>query len=712
MQWKLSDDRISAYLSFLGYNSLYPPQQLAIDNGLLDDSSMVITTPTASGKTLIAALAAIKALEKNKKIVYLTPLRALAYEKYLDFASIDRSGIFTKKIRVRISTGDFNTSNTDLSSSDIIIMTNEKIDSILRQNAPWLANVGLFISDEIHLIGDQDRGPVLEMVLTKIKKYYPSTQILGLSATITNAAEIATWLKSKLVESSWRPTKLIEGVYSDGTIYYNNDSQFNISESGKDTASMTIDLIMDSLKNRGQNLVFVETRKRAVSLAKKVSDFVFKTLSPNEKNNALKVSKQILEEGDDTDLTKNLSKLISCGIGFHHAGLSLTSRGVVEEAFKNGIIKSLFATPTLAAGVNLPARRVIITNVTRYDFVYGASVPISILEYKQLCGRAGRPKYDTYGESIIISDSRTSYEELYDHYILGIPEPLSSNLGNITSIKIHLLGVIASFHGINLDDIYDLFSKTFYSFQDKNNSSLFDRIDSSLDYFIDENLIQLKNNTYQVTAFGKLVSNLYLNPETAVSFRNIINDIKPKSVNTTNVFGFLHVITTCPDFYPKFSFRKQDLEEFSFLFYNNYDEFFTDVDIMDCSRSLWTLYEWINESTEKRINERVGVEPGDIHRIVEVSQWLIVCLFEISKLLNRNDLLPIIFSLENRIKHGVKGDLVPLVQIKDIGRARARSLYNAGIHVPNDLLSISESELASIPKIGLKLAKKLKKRYV
>ncbi|HYP43215.1 MAG TPA: DEAD/DEAH box helicase, partial [Candidatus Nitrosocosmicus sp.] len=503
---KLSDEKISSYLSFLGYNSLYPPQQLAIDNGLLNDSNMVITTPTASGKTLIAILAAIKALEKNKKIVYLTPLRALAYEKYLEFASIDKSGIFSKKIRVKISTGDFNTSNTDLSSSDIIIMTNEKIDSILRHNASWLANVGLFISDEIHLISDQDRGPVLEMVLTKIKKYYSSSQLLSLSATITNADEIAQWLKSKLVESSWRPTKLIEGVYSDGMIYYNNNSKTNITESGKDSTSMTIDLIMDSLNSKGQNLVFVETRKRAVSLAKKVSDIVFKILSPEEKKNALKVSKQILEEGDDTDLTKNLSNLISFGIGFHHAGLSLSSRGIVEEAFKNGIIKSLFATPTLAAGVNLPARRVIITSVTRYDFVYGMSVPISVLEYKQLCGRAGRPKYDTYGESIIISDPRTSYEELYDHYILGIPEPLTSKLGDITSIKIHLLGVIASFNGISLDDIYDLFSKTFYSFQDRNNVSLFDKIDSSLDYFIDEELIQLKNNAYQVTAFGKLIS--------------------------------------------------------------------------------------------------------------------------------------------------------------------------------------------------------------
>ena len=366
--------------------------------------------------------------------------------------------------------------------------------------------------------------------------------------------------------------------------------------------------------------------------------------------------------------------MISSGVGFHHAGLSLPSREIVEKAFKNGTIKALFATPTLAAGVNLPARRVIITNISRYDFRYGATLPISVLEYKQLCGRAGRPQYDTYGESIIISDSRTSHEDIYDHYILGTPEPLNSNLENNTSIKIHLLGVISSFHGINIDDIYDLFSKTFYSFQNKNSSSIYNKIDTSLDYFLDEGLVKFENKKYFVTSFGKLVSILYLNPETAVAFKKIIKSIKPNSFKTNNIFGFLHIITTSPDFYPKFSFRKQDIEEFSILFYNNYDEFFFDVEVMDCSRSLWTLYEWINESTEKRIHEKMAIEPGDIHRIVEVSNWLISSIFEIAKLLGRTDLLSTIFSLQNRIKHGIKAELVPLVQIKDIGRAESTFL--------------------------------------
>ncbi len=712
MQMNLDDDKISSFLSFMGYSSLFPPQQLAIDSGLLDGFNILVTTPTASGKTLISILAAIKSLEKNKKVVYLTPLRSLAYEKFIDFNNIDKSKIFSRKIKTRISTGDFNTSNTELGNSDVVILTNEKLDSILRQGVSWLSNVGLFISDEIHLIGDLDRGPVLEMVLTKIKKFYPTSQFLGLSATVTNSFEISDWLGCKLIESSWRPTRLLEGVYSDGVIYYNDDSKINVSETGKDTSSMTVDLVLDSIKDNGQDLVFVETRKRSISLAKTSSEMIYKNLNMDEKKTALKYSKLLLENNDDTDLTKTLSSLISLGVGFHHAGLSLSSREVVEKAFKSGAIKALFATPTLAAGVNLPARRVIITNVSRYDFRYGSNIPITVLEYKQLCGRAGRPQYDTYGESIILSDSRTYYEDIYDHYVLGAPEPLDSNLGNEVAIKIHLLGTISSFHGMEIDDIYDLFSKTFYSFQNKDNSSsLYNKIDTSLDYFMDEDLVKLENNKYVVTPFGKLVSGLYLNPDTAVAFKKIIKSIKHRSLNTNNVFGFLHIITTSPDFYPKFSFRKQDIEEFSIIFYNNYDEFFFDVDVMDCSRSLWTLYEWIGESTEKRIHEKMGVDPGDVHRIVEISKWLITSIFEIAKLLGRNDLLPVIFSLENRIKHGVKVELVPLVQIKDIGRARARSLYSAGIRVPNDLLLVSESSLSSIPKIGPKLAKKLKKTY-
>ena len=158
---------------------------------------------------------------------------------------------------------------------------------------------------------------------------------------------MSDWLDCKLIESSWRPTRLLEGVYSDGIIYYNDNSKIKVSESGKDATSMTLDLIRNSINDNGQNLIFVETRKILISLAKTSSEIIYKTLSLEEKKSALKYSKLLLDNNDDTDLTNTLSNLISLGVGFHHAGLSLSSREIVEKAFKNGIIKALFATPTL-----------------------------------------------------------------------------------------------------------------------------------------------------------------------------------------------------------------------------------------------------------------------------------------------------------------------------------------------------------------------------
>ena len=123
-----------------------------------------------------------------------------------------------------------------------------------------------------------------------------------------------------------------------------------------------------------------------------------------------------LLNGDETELTHTLAQLVKNGVAFHHAGLNPSSRKIVEDVFRSGLIKVITATPTLAAGVNLPARRVVISSITRYDYECGASIPISVLEYKQLCGRAGRPQYDTYGEAITIAPNANT-EEFFEHYV-------------------------------------------------------------------------------------------------------------------------------------------------------------------------------------------------------------------------------------------------------------------------------------------------------
>ena len=275
-------------------------------------------------------------------------------------------------------------------------------------------------------------------MLTNICQLYQQSQILALSATVANSDDIADWLGCELIESNWRPTKLIEGVYEDGNILMNDGSRFEILTSVGVT-SAAIDIAIDSLKNGGQALIFADTRKRAFSLATKAAEAVYKSLDKSAQERTIELSSKILNKGDDTELTRNLSHLVAKGVAFHHAGLGPTSREIVEQSFKKGIIKLLAATPTLAAGVNLPARRIILASILRYDAGYGGNIPISVLEYKQLSGRAGRPQYDTFGEAIIIAESGVSAEDSYNKYILGNPEPLRSQLINDRAIRVHLL---------------------------------------------------------------------------------------------------------------------------------------------------------------------------------------------------------------------------------------------------------------------------------
>ena len=702
-------------LDLLGYSSLYPPQELAISKGLLERRNLLITTPTASGKTLIAAMAAIKAIEEGLKVVYLTPLRAIATEKYQYFGAIEGVNINGRKVRIRVSTSDYDSSGIEVANADIIILTNEKMDSIIRHGAEWIYKVGLFVADEVHLLGDRDRGPTLEMMLTKIRKMFTQSQILALSATVTNSEDIAKWLGCELIKSDWRPTKLVEGVYENGIVRMNDGSKIRIkSSSSHALSSSAIDIAIDCIENGGQALIFAETRKRASSLALKASEAVNKILDKATKTMAAKTSTEILKNSDDTELTRILCQVVSRGVAFHHAGLGQSSREIVEQSFKKGVIKLLAATPTLAAGVNLPATRVILSSILRYDSDCGGNMPISVLEYKQLCGRAGRPKYDTSGEAVIVAGSGASAEDIYDHYILGNPEPLRSQMTNDKSIRIHLLSTISSTPGLKKSEIYDLFESTLFAQQYKKATVTF-KIDNALSYLELEELIKSKNDRYIATDFGRRTSLLYINPLTAVEFRRAIQSIERIPNNSNNkdivnkhILGLLCLITNSADFYPKLSLRKKDVDELDTIFMQHSDELFYQVNEYDCSRSVLAIYEWINETSDRILSDKVGVEPGDMYRIAESSEWLAYSLYEIAKLLRREDLLGSIYNLRLRIKYGIKDELLPLVKLEGIGRIRARSLYNAGLTDVAKVAKIPELKLSQIPKIGPAVARKLK----
>lgn len=214
---------IQNYLEVLGFKELRPSQEKSIKAGLFKGENLLVCTPTASGKTLVGELALMHHVlntegKKTGKIgVYVVPLRALASEKYKEFTKKH------PKLKIALTSGDMDSDDRYLAAYDIIITTSEKFDSLIRHHTPWLEKVDVVVIDEIHLLNDLSRGPTLEILITILRDQNPHLQLIGLSATIGNAKELASWLDSKLVEDKWRPTRLRKGVYFDGNIYFPNE---------------------------------------------------------------------------------------------------------------------------------------------------------------------------------------------------------------------------------------------------------------------------------------------------------------------------------------------------------------------------------------------------------------------------------------------------------------------------------------------------------
>lgn len=195
---------------------LRPAQEKSVKKGLLQGRNLLVCTPTASGKTLIAELAALKSIIEGKgKAVYIVPLKALASEKYRDFKR--RYG---KIAKIALSIGDTDSADNYLAEYDLIVVTAEKLDSLIRHHSPWISGIATVVVDEVHLLNDAERGPTLEILLTILKQLLKNAQIIALSATIGNAEELAEWLQAELVVDDWRPVKLHKGIYYDGEVEF------------------------------------------------------------------------------------------------------------------------------------------------------------------------------------------------------------------------------------------------------------------------------------------------------------------------------------------------------------------------------------------------------------------------------------------------------------------------------------------------------------
>jgi len=696
---------ISAFENY-GIKTFHPPQAEAIQKGVLDGKSLVLAIPTAAGKTFIAELAMVKAiLQNNGRCLYIAPLKALASEKYEEFK--ERYAPFG--IKVGIATGDLDSPSRYLSSYQILIATAEKVDSLLRSRAKWLINaLNVAVFDEIHFINDGSRGPTLEILVARIKQLNPQVQILGLSATVRNADEMAAWLNAEMVLSHWRPVPLKEGVYFNERIIFNTHG---VREVREETADDLNKVVLDTLRGQGQVLVFVNSRRSAQAASRTVSTCVAPRLKPEERDELTQIAKEILGPKEETTkICRKLADVVVNGVAFHHAGLKPKQRKLIEDYFKKNLIKVICSTPTLAAGVNLPARRVILRDYKRYEDGLGAAF-IPTFEYKQCAGRAGRPKYDDYGEAVIMAKTFSESSALFERFINAAPEPVISKLGDEGALRMHVLASIAGGYVYDVNGMFEFIAHTFLAHQ-KLTGNLIELISRIFEFLNGEGFIEKSGFRYFATEFGQCVSRLYIDPLSGIILRDALKKID--AGKTFSGIGLLHLVCCCPDF-DLMNVGKSDYEEVEQFGDTCEDELIVDEEdipeledfyfYLAALKTTWLLTQWVEEERDDAICDRFNIGPGDIHRFVESTQWLLHAASIIAELFKFHKLTFVLENLRTRVQYGIKEELLELVRLKGVGRIRARNLYLKGYRKLADLKTATVDDVAQVPQIGKALAK-------
>jgi len=462
-----------------GIERLHPPQAEALPVAL-SGRNMLLAIPTASGKSLVAYLAILQKLlvdAPGSRAFYLVPLKALAAEKVEELREAgDALGLI-----VGMAVGDRSGETVSLESADIIVATSEKFDSLLRNKPDLMARMSIVIADEVHLIHDKSRGPTMEINLARIRHEKPDAQIIALSATVGNAPDIAAWLDAVLIHSEWRPVVLRYGTVCENLVEPRKQvgpaaddttlpPPFELPSGGDELRSVLLSTVLDG----GQVLVFRGTRRYAEGSAKKLGAWMQKRLrtwvkKPEEgpadfdaaaRLSALAEIAASLESSDEgTMMSERLAEAVRGGVAFHHAGLTAVQRRIIEDGFRARTLFGIAATPTLAAGVNLPARRVVVRDLTRWED--GLSRMLPRMEVHQMLGRAGRPRYDSVGDAWLIARNLDHADQIAERYFEEEPEAVESKLAADPAMRVHVLAAIATGGQRDREALARFFEQTF-----------------------------------------------------------------------------------------------------------------------------------------------------------------------------------------------------------------------------------------------------------
>ncbi len=671
-------------ISARGIRTFTPPQEESINKGLLSYGNILVASPTASGKTLIAEMACVNSiLSRRRKAIYIAPMRALVSEKF------ERFKADYPYIRAAMSIGDLDSTDNWLESYEMMFFSTEKLDSLIRHGVNWLDSVGCIVFDEIHMLADASRGPTLELLIAKLMERCDA-QVIALSATVGNADELAEWLKARLVVSDYRPVELKKGVVYSSRVYFDGTDTImkgdDISAAGTPLNGTNKDpeirVVEDTLSLGKQALIFFSSKRNAEAAALRISKRVSQLLSRGDTEALSGLGDLVMNVLDNpTEQCRKLSAVVREGVAFHHAGLLNSQRAYVEDAFRGNLIKVVCSTTTLGMGINMPAHTVLVRDVSRFDD--GAAGMIGVNEMLQLLGRAGRPEYDTEGRALLMAKTPERIGELYSIYINAGPVPVDSKLGIVSVLRTHILAFIAERFADTRKAMLLFLEKSFYGHQNTDRRHMEEVVDEILDELIEWKFIeQTGPDSYAATRIGSRVSELYIDPLSAAWLVSAIT----RANDTTSI---LYTITNTMEMRPHVKVTTQVEDEFAAYQYMNkgmpseYEMYDARYETDKAFSTALMLRDWMDETHENDLVKKYSTTPGALYAKLRNADWVLYSTIELGRLMKRP--LHDFIDVRVRLRYGIKEELLDLVRLEQIGRARARLLYANGIRKVSDI---------------------------
>jgi len=708
ISYGLWEDHIE-HLEKRGIEELWPPQHQALDEGVTDDVNFLMVSPPGTGKTLIAEIITVNEwVASGNPSVYLVPYVALAEEKYADFDENigDKMGLDIEK-----ATENDYPNPANLFDAQIIVMTYEKFDYYLRNYPDYVSDISCAVVDEFHMISDDTRGPNLEVAITDLLTNHPDVRIVGLSATIPNPGEVSDWLDGAYSDTpDWRHNELHEGISlgeERETRFYDSGGDQIRTESigahfdGNYKTNAIIDFLLSEAENdqMGQALIFSPTRRDTKTTATSLANFIDDHQRSQDfglNRAALRDLKDRIEDGPDSGKTESeLTNCLDSGIGFHHAGLSRHAKSVLEQGVDQGDIKAIVATSTLAAGVNLPIKRVFVLEpkLGREEML--------VSQYKNLAGRAGRPRLDEPGEAVLFAPNDTQAIPTVSNYINGDIDPLRSEISFSEHYGV-LLNLVREYP--SMSQLLDFVNDTFRGHaEDVTRSDIGDNVGDAVTDLDRWNMLELENSEFRLSELGNAASKQLISPHSVhlvLSYLHTADDI--------DIQDLLITIAAAPEFDEGYRLwmdgrhwkQREEIRE-------NLD--LTHIDTDDFDNVITTalvIYDWIHEKDLTTIYDDRHIDDdywgtADVReRIAPIFVRILTAITEVLEAA-RADLHTEygddLTQLAQRINHGLTADGLPFATY-GIERNRRRVIDlrdRVGIATPEDILDTPVQDLAT-----------------